>query len=76
MISTHGHLSKLSVIGKKSFISLSGLYLSYGKHRMFLLQIGIAYDLRVCHEFDPGSDVQAQGQYVKKMHNSCLGHIL
>lgn len=42
------------------------------KHWTFLLHIKIAYDVRSCHEVDPGS---VQGHCLKT-HKSYIGHIM
>lgn len=43
------------------------------KHWTFLLHIKIAYDLRVCHDFDPRSFWQVQGHWKKKVQKFVSG---
>lgn len=46
---------------------MSALYISYREGLEVLPHIKIAYDLRVCHELDPGSVVQVQGHSSRKI---------
>lgn len=68
MTLTQCHLGKDEVTGSKSAF-VSGLFSFLCRNKKdwkFLPHTNIAYDLRMCHEFDPGSFWQVQGHLEKK----------
>lgn len=69
MILTQGHLVKLKVNEKMENKSVSDLDIFYGNYKdlTFLIHKMIAYDLRVCHDFDLMSFGQVQGYCRKKV---------
>lgn len=52
MIFTLDHLCKFKVTGKKKCIICDQRYLFNEKHCLFLLNIKIANEFRLCHDFD------------------------
>lgn len=61
MILTQDYLSKFKIIDKKSLLFCLVYNFLKENRCMFSFHIKIAYDRRVCQEFDPGSVVQFQG---------------
>lgn len=69
MILNQDHLAKFKVTGKiRENVCLVYTFIME-KHWKFPLHPKIAFDIMMCHDFDPKSFVQVQSHSKKKMYN-------